>query len=81
MQLLATTQTDRQILCTFVSALYNINTIKYIMALKITPKLIQFTAKPYWYSVRGIAMIVFGGLIAALSLVAPNVYMLGGNVS
>ena len=48
---------------------------------KITSELIQFTAKPYWYSIRGIAMIFFGGLIAALSLVAPNVYMLGGDVS
>jgi len=51
------------------------------MTLKITPELIQFTAKPWWYSIRGSAMILLGGVIATLSLVAPNVYMLGGNVS
>lgn len=52
-----------------------------IMKSKIRPELIQFTAKPWWYDIRGKAMLFIGGVIAILSLIAPNVYMLGGNVS
>jgi uncharacterized membrane protein HdeD (DUF308 family) len=44
-------------------------------------ELIQFTSRPRWYTIRGIAMIFFGGGIAAFCLIAPNVYMLGENFS
>ncbi len=46
-----------------------------------TAELFQFTAQPAWYSIRGKAMLFIGGAIAILSIVAPNVYMLGGDVS
>jgi len=51
------------------------------MKSKIRPELIQFTAKPWWYNIRGNAMLFIGGGIAMLSIIAPNVYMLGGDVS
>ncbi len=46
-----------------------------------TPELFQFTAQPAWFGIRGKAMLFIGGAIALLSIVAPNVYMLGGDVS
>ena len=46
-----------------------------------TPELFQFTAQPAWYGIRGKVMLIIGGGIAILSIVAPNVYMLGGDVS
>lgn len=46
-----------------------------------TSELFQFTSQPAWYGIRGNAMLYIGGAIAFLSLVAPNVYMMGGNVS
>ena len=39
--------------------------------------LIQFTARPRWYATLGIIMIFVGGGIALLSIVSPNVYILG----
>jgi uncharacterized membrane protein HdeD (DUF308 family) len=51
------------------------------MKSKITPELIQFTANPGWYTFRGIVMIATGGLIATLSLVSPDVYILGKEAS
>ncbi len=51
------------------------------MKSNITPELFQFTAQPAWYGFRGKAMLIIGGGIALLSIVAPNVYMLGGDVS
>ena len=51
------------------------------MKSNITPELFQFTAQPAWYGIRGNAMLFIGGAIAILSMVAPNVYMLGGDVS
>ncbi len=51
------------------------------MKSNITPELFQFTAQPPWYGIRGNAMLFIGGAIALLSMVAPNVYMLGGDVS
>ena len=44
-------------------------------------ELIQFTAKPRWYTIQGKAMIFIGGGLAILSIVSPNVYMLGQNAS
>lgn len=44
-------------------------------------ELIQFTSRPKWYIIRGIAMIFFGGGIATFCIIAPNVYMLGENFS
>ncbi|NOQ36944.1 MAG: hypothetical protein GQ569_13815 [Methylococcaceae bacterium] len=41
----------------------------------------QFTSKPKWYAAQGMAMIIFGGIIASLSILAPNVTMLGKNFS
>jgi uncharacterized membrane protein HdeD (DUF308 family) len=41
----------------------------------------QFTARPLWYKTRGIAMLIFGGGMATLCIVAPNVYMLGEHFS
>ncbi len=51
------------------------------MESKVTSEFIQFTAKPWWYTIRGIAMILAGGIIAILSVVAPDVYMLGKSAS
>ena len=51
------------------------------MKSKITSELIQFTASPRWYSILGISMIFLGVVIAALSLLAPNVYMFGMDAS
>ena len=45
------------------------------MKLKTTSELIQFTAKPRWYKIQGTAMILIGGGLATLSIVAPNVYV------
>jgi uncharacterized membrane protein HdeD (DUF308 family) len=41
----------------------------------------QFTSNPLWYTIRGIVMIIIGGAIASLCVVAPKVYMLGENFS
>ena len=43
--------------------------------------LIQFTARPRWYATLGIIMIFVGGGIALLSIVSPNVYILGKSAS
>jgi uncharacterized membrane protein HdeD (DUF308 family) len=51
------------------------------MKSKITTELIQYTANPGWYTLRGGAMILTGSIIAILSLVSPNVYILGENAS
>jgi len=48
---------------------------------KITSELIQFTARPWWYTIQGIAMIILGLIIATLCIVSPDVYMFGGNAS
>jgi uncharacterized membrane protein HdeD (DUF308 family) len=52
-----------------------------MMKSKITSELIQFTASPWWYTLRGSAMILIGVIIAILSLVSPDVYMLGEHAS
>jgi uncharacterized membrane protein HdeD (DUF308 family) len=41
----------------------------------------QFTSRPWWYTIRGYFMMFFGGGIAVLCVVAPNVYMLGESFS
>jgi uncharacterized membrane protein HdeD (DUF308 family) len=51
------------------------------MKSKITSDLIQFTANPRWYTILGSSMIFLGVLIAILSLVAPNVSMIGLHTS
>ena len=48
---------------------------------KITAELIQFTARPWWYTIQGWAMIVIGIIIAALCIVSPDVYMFGVDAS
>ncbi len=47
---------------------------------KIT-ELKQFTSMPLWYRIRGYGMILVGGIIASLCVVAPKVYMLGEHFS
>ncbi|MGR9047025.1 MAG: DUF308 domain-containing protein [Gammaproteobacteria bacterium] len=51
------------------------------MKSKKTSELIQFTAKPWWYTLQGTAMILAGGGIASLCITAPDVYMLGEDAS
>jgi uncharacterized membrane protein HdeD (DUF308 family) len=48
---------------------------------KITAELIQFTARPWWYTIQGGAMIILGIVIAILCLVSPDVYMFGVDAS
>lgn len=48
---------------------------------KITSDLIQFTAKPWWYTIQGVAMITLGSIIATLCIVSPDVYMFGEDAS
>ncbi len=48
---------------------------------KITAELIQFTARPWWYTIQGGVMIVVGIIIAALCIVSPDVYMFGVDAS
>ncbi len=51
------------------------------MSSNINAELIQFTSRPTWFKARGTAMICAGCLIAALSVVSPDLYMLGENAS
>jgi uncharacterized membrane protein HdeD (DUF308 family) len=51
------------------------------MTSNITAELVQFIEKPKWYTIRGKAMVFIGGVLAALCIAAPNVYMLGKNAS
>jgi uncharacterized membrane protein HdeD (DUF308 family) len=51
------------------------------MKSKITSELIQFTSNPRWYTILGSSMIFLGIIIAALSLISPNVYILGNHAS
>lgn len=48
---------------------------------KITAELIQFTARPWWYSIQGVVMITVGIIIAALCIVSPDVYIFGEDAS
>lgn len=48
---------------------------------KITEELIQFTARPWWYTILGSAMIFIGIIVAILCLVSPDVYLFGKNAS
>lgn len=48
---------------------------------KITAELIQFTAKPWRYTIQGSAMIISGIILAALCIVSPDVYMFGEDAS
>lgn len=48
---------------------------------KITAELIQFTARPWWYTIQGSAILVIGIVIAALCIVSPDVYMFGEDAS
>ena len=41
----------------------------------------QFTAMPWWYTIRGVFMILLGGVIAVMCIIAPNVHILGENFS
>ncbi len=41
----------------------------------------QFTSRPLWYTIRGASMIIIGGVITTLCIVAPEVYMLGESFS
>jgi len=41
----------------------------------------QFTSNPIWYTLRGSLMVLAGGTVASLCIVAPQVYMLGENFS
>ncbi|MCK4842557.1 MAG: hypothetical protein KAT04_11865 [Methylococcales bacterium] len=51
------------------------------MESKKSTELRQFTSRPMWYTLRGAAMILIGGGIAGLCLLAPKVYMLGESFS
>lgn len=51
------------------------------MTSNITAELVQFIEQPKWYTIRGMAMIFFGGVFATLCITAPDVYMLGKNAS
>ena len=51
------------------------------MILKFNADLIQFTSKPIWFKARGVTMICIGSLLAILSLISPNLYILGENAS
>lgn len=44
-------------------------------------ELTQFTSKPWWYTTRGVVMLLTGGLIAVMCLIAPNVHILGERFS
>lgn len=44
-------------------------------------ELAQFSSRPWWYKIRGAGMIVVGGGVAVLCLLAPEVYMLGERLS
>jgi uncharacterized membrane protein HdeD (DUF308 family) len=44
-------------------------------------ELTQFTSKPWWYTTRGVVMLLTGGLIAVMCLISPNVHMLGERFS
>ncbi|WP_150047966.1 hypothetical protein [Methylomonas rhizoryzae] len=48
---------------------------------KITAELIQFTARPWWYTIQGFAMIAVGIIIAVLCIISPNVYMISNDAS
>jgi len=48
---------------------------------KITDELIQFTARPWWYTIQGGGMIIIGIIIAALCIISPDVYMFGVDAS
>ena len=41
----------------------------------------QFKSMPWWYTIRGIVMMLSGGGIATFCVFAPNVYMLGEKFS
>lgn len=41
----------------------------------------QFISWSWWYTIRGVGMMMIGGGIAMLCIIAPNVYMLGENFS
>lgn len=51
------------------------------MKARLDSELKQFTSRHWWYTTRGVAMIIIGGGIGLLCLVAPNVYMLGESFS
>ncbi|MCK5666085.1 MAG: hypothetical protein KAI17_21495 [Thiotrichaceae bacterium] len=51
------------------------------MILKFNADLIQFTSRPIWFKARGVTMICIGSLLAILSLISPNLYILGENAS
>lgn len=51
------------------------------MILKLNADLIQFTSRPIWFKARGLTMTFIGGLLALLSLISPNLYILGENAS
>ncbi len=41
----------------------------------------QFTSSPWWYSIRGVLMIIIGVIITTLCLIAPNVSIFGERFS
>lgn len=38
----------------------------------------EFAADPKWYTLRGVIMLLFGGFVALMSLLAPDVQKVGG---
>lgn len=48
---------------------------------KINAEFIHYTSRPKWFKIRGTVMICVGILMAVLSLISPNVYLLGENAS
>lgn len=47
----------------------------------MSSELQQFAAKPWWYTTRGLMMILCGGSVAIFCIIAPNVQMLSAGVS
>ncbi|WP_428354481.1 hypothetical protein [Methyloprofundus sp.] len=51
------------------------------MTSNINSELIQFTSRPAWFKFRGKAMIFVGSLVALLSVLSPDVYIMGESAS
>ena len=51
------------------------------MKLSKSSELKQFSSMPLWYTIRGASMIFFGGGVAVMCIIAPNVQMFGEKFS
>jgi uncharacterized membrane protein HdeD (DUF308 family) len=51
------------------------------MITNINTDLIQFTSRPGWFKAQGITMVTLGSIIAVLSMLSPDLYLLGENAS